>query len=305
MSLTPPTTAARGHRARVAPFVVTAAAVLSAVCATPSTAHAELLSFAAVRGSSVPLEDYLAGTISFEDSVLLDDTDIAPAGIPTGSAKAQTVYGVNRVGVLNTAPVDDETLRQVSIGGPFVVAASLWADRITIGGGSGSGTAAVSADITGQFGDGYGSNGIYVLLAMTDAQLASILDAPVDFVLQGAPAPDFTEILRLEQSVIAPQFQDPGERLEPGSAFGRTLIGSLDFAYDEPFWLVSVLAGFANDFGELDAFNSAHFGFTVPAGARVDTTSGTIYQAAVVPVPASAALLISGFAALFAVKRRR
>jgi hypothetical protein len=301
MSLISPTSAPRAYRARVASLVVTAAAVFSAAFAAPSTAHAELLSFAAVRGSSVPQS--LAGTISFDDSALLEDTGIATAGIPTGSAKAQAVYGVNRVAVLNTALAD--AVGEVAIRGPFAVAASFWADRITITGGSGSATAAVSADITGQFGDGYGSNGIYVLLAMTDAQLASVLDAPFDFVLQGVTAPDFTEILRLEQSVIAPQFQDPGERLEPGSVFGRTLIGSLDFTYDESFWLVSVLAGFANDLGELDAFNSAHFGLTVPEGARVDTTSGTMYPAAVVPVPAPAALLISGFAALFAVRRRR
>ena len=65
-----------------------------------------------------------------------------------GAARAQSDYGVNRVAAASFAPVDDESLRQTSIGGPFADAFSVWADRFVVQGGSGVGSLSVSAIVS-------------------------------------------------------------------------------------------------------------------------------------------------------------
>lgn len=274
-------------------------------------AHADLVSFAATRDSSLPLAEFLAGQYTYTQSQLLATTAPASSNIPTGSACAQTEYGVNRVAVENNTPVDDEQLRKSSVGGPFAVGISAWSDRITISGAAGTGQASVSAVLTGQFGPkpdpSYGGSGIYFLFVATQEESASLAAKPFEFLN------DFLEAYELDasiatfallQNVLTPGFTDPGTSVPPGSPFGGVLTGSLEFTYDEPFCLVGLLAGFANDYGILNAFNTARFGITVPNGADIATESGTAYPAAV-PEPATYALLAAGLLVLVGLSRRR
>ena len=264
--------------------------------------HAATTTFVGVRDSSLPQAEYDSGNYTYTQSQLLTDTSaVASATIPTSAAQAQTLYGVNRVGVANNAAVDDETLRTYSIGGPFAAAISIWSDQITITGGTGAGTATVSTHLTGQFGPGYGSAGNYYLFVATADDLAALQTAPLPYLASHDLAP--VSVLSLEQNVLKPGTYDPGESLAPGSPFGGTLTGTLDFQYGESFYLVSLLAGYANDFGSLDAMHSAVFGITPSAGDQLVSASGAHYLAAV-PEPQTWALLAAGLICLVWVYRR-
>ena len=261
-----------------------------------------LLSFSGVRSSSLPQGEYDAGRISFTQESLVIGGTVASSSISTGHARAQTLFGTNRIEVANDAPVDDESLRETSIGGPFSAAVSAWFDTFTVLGGSGAGTARISSSVTGQFGDGFGATGMYMLYKVTPGQLLALLADPQGALLGHTLPPS---LLALEQNVIDPQFTESGELLEPGSAFGGTLVGDLDFVYGQPFMLLGVMAGFANDSGALSAFNSATFGISAPAAKTLLTGSGTSYAAAV-PEPATVLLMALALPLLgWGLRRRR
>ena len=281
------------------------ACVSAALLLFSTASHADTLSFAAVRDSSLPLVEYLSSNYSYTSSQLRTDSLEATVSIPSGSATARTALGVNRIQVENLAAVDDEFLRDNSIGGPFAVSISAWTDRFTITGGSGRGTAQVSSIITGQFGPkpdpSYGGAGNYDLFVGTAAQIASLFARPLEFIvdneLSGAA-------LTLEQVVLAPGKTDPGEPLPPQSNFGGVLTGAVDFTYGESFYLVSVLSGFANDFGVLNALNSANFGISAPIGATLVSDAGFAYASAV-PEPEHWAMLLAGLGIVGWAARRR
>lgn len=270
-----------------------------------TSSHAEVISFAAVRDSSLPLDQYVNGNYSYTLSESRIDSGIASVAIATGDAMSQTALGLNKVAVENNAQVDDEFLRSVSIGGPFAVAISAWADQFTIIGGSGEDTAKVSVSITGEFGPkpepSYGAGGSYYLFVADSNQIANLLSSPFEFLVNNDLS---SSVLSLEQNVLKPGYTDPGESLPPDSLFGGTLTGNIAFSYGEPFYLVSVLAGSANDYGILNAFNSAHFGISSPTDAVITTGSGTIYAAAV-PEPDAIVLFAGGLVILTFVTRHR
>ena len=210
-------------------------------------AHADLISFSAVRDSSLPLDQFLSGAYTYTQSQQTADGAMATASIPSGNAASQTEYGVNRVAVENTVYVDSEFLRAESIGGPFAVGISAWADLFTISGGVGAGTAPVSAVLTGQFGPkvdpSFGGTGIYYLWVATSAQIDALAVRPFEFLVEFSEAVEIDPslaALALVQSVPNPMFTDPGS-VPPGSLFGGTLSGEIAFTYDEPFYLVSLL----------------------------------------------------------------
>lgn len=267
-------------------------------------AHAGTVSFSAVRNSSLPLDQFQAESYTYTMSDLRTDATVASVSIPTGNARSQTLLGTNRVAVESLSLVDDQFLRQNSIGGPFSVSISAWTDRFTITGGVGVGTAQVRTSVNGQFGPkpdpSFGGSGAYYLFIADENQIASLFAKPFEFIvnrdLSGA-------ILQIQQNVLTPGFTDPGESLPPGSPFGRNLLGSLAFTYDTPFYLVSILAGYANDFGILESFNSANFGITSPSNSLITTQSGFTYASAVpVPEPSAGTLLAIGAVALLAMR---
>lgn len=281
-----------------------------------TSSHAALLSFAAVRDSTLPQDEYDTANFSYTLSDSRTDNGIASAAISSGNAKAQTMLGVNRVAVDNNVPVDCDPgegcnripNRNSSVGGPFAVGISVWADQFTILGPGGPGVASVSASITGEFGPkpdpSYGGGGAYYLFVATSDQISSLFSKPFEFLVHTYDLDKFSA-LYLEQNVLKPGYTDPGDSLPPGSLFGGTLTGNISFNYGEPFYIVSVLAGYANDFGVLNAFNSANFGVSAPAGAVISTLSGNIYPAAVVPVPSASIMFATGLVVLSSAIRHR
>ncbi|GGY72181.1 hypothetical protein GCM10011613_16420 [Cellvibrio zantedeschiae] len=275
-----------------------------------TSANAGLLSFAATRDSSLPLDEYNNWNYTYTHIDTQTDGSIASSSILSGNAKAQSAYGVNRISVSNNAAVDDADLREHSIGGPFATAISIWSDTFTITGGTGSGKVSVSANVSGQFGMGYGAAGIYRLFKASPQDLQNLLAKPFEFLvdepLLNKPwaTPDY--LLDLGQDVInLSVYDDPEEHLQPGSTFGKLLTTELDFNYDDPFTLVSILAGSANDFGSLSAFNSAHFGISGPENSIISTTSNSRYNQAAVQVPEPGSFILLTIGSLLLLMRRK
>lgn len=293
-------------------FLRSITVAVAVVLGTAAAAQAETFSYAGTKSTGISAAQIAAGDITFSDADFELGTGIVVSDLqaalgptaPESLAQAQTLQGVNRVLVSNNAAVVSEEDRATGIGGPFAMAVSIWADTFTITGGTGTGTVSLSAGVTGQFGSGYGAEGLYALAAASEAEAGVILGDPIGAALGDAlPTP----ILLVHQSTTAPQYTADGERVAPGSAFGRTVIGSYEFTYDQPFVLVSMLAGFANDFGSLSAMQSAVFGLTVNgnAGAVIQTGSGAVYPLAAVPEPETYALFLAGLGLLGIAARRR
>lgn len=285
-------------------------ALLAAIGLTAAPASAQTLSLAGVRDSSLPQNLYDTGTIftpGYYDQVqFLNGTGVAAAVTVNGSARAQSDYGVNRVEAASFAPVDNELLRQTSIGGPFADAFSVWADRFVVQGGTGVGTLSVSTIVSGQFGAQPGGFGFYDLMVV-DSGDADADARAVAAVLRDESGPDTllaTSVLSLAQEVLAPGFTTDVEALAPGAAFGRVLAGQVTFTYGRPFYLISVLGASANDFGSLSAFNSAHFGITAPTGAAIVSDAGVNYAAAV-PEPSTALMALVACLGLAGWRSRR
>ncbi len=291
---------------------IAAVGVVALLGAAPHV-HAATFSYAATNSTGFSAAQLAAGDFSFTDADLELGAGIAVSDLrealgptaPEMRAEAQSLYGINRVLASSNMAVISEEDRATGIGGPFSMAVSIWADTFTITGGTGTGTVSLSAGVSGQFGNGYGAEGLYALAAASEAEAGEILDDPVGAVLGDAlPSP----ILVVHQSTTAPQYTADGERVAPGSAFGRTVIGTYEFTYDQPFVLVSMLAGFASDFGSLSAMQSAVFGLTVTgnAAAVIETGSGAVYPLAAVPEPETYALFLTGLGLLgVAVRRAR
>jgi hypothetical protein len=286
-------------------------AAMAACYCLPS--WADTYSFAAVKNAGITAEDIASAQYGYTDSTLLSSTAVATASGVGNAAKAQTLPGVNRIGVSNSIAVTDEYIRKTGVGGPFAIALSAWTDDFVVTGGAGSGTALVSVNVTGQFGEGYGSGGGYRMWLTNPQELRSEvteylstdptawLNETIDQPVDGGE----TLILSYQANVLKPGYTDPGLSLPGGSPFGGVFTAQIQFKYGEAFSLASVLFGSANDFGSLSAMNSAHFGISVldNAGASIAATSGTAYAAAV-PEPLTSTLMLSGLAALALAARK-
>lgn len=290
-------------------------ALLAAVAALHSLpAWADTYSFAAVKDAGISAEDLANAQYGYTDKAFLNNTGLASASGVGNAAKAQSELGVNRIEVSNSIAVTDEGIRQTGIGGPFAIALSAWTDDFVITGGTGTGKVLLSVNITGRFGEGYGSSGGYGLWLSTPAELRSEVTEflntdPTAWLAETIDDPeDGGEILKVGYlaNVLKPGHTDPGVSLPGGSPFGGLFTTEIDFTYGEAFSIASVMFGSANDFGSLSAMNSAHFGISVldNVGASITTTSGTAYAAAV-PEPQTLAMLLAGVVVLVACAGRR
>jgi len=292
---------------------------LTTVLAAVSALHclpvwADTYSFAAVKDAGISAEDLASAQYGYTDKAFLNNTGIAAASGLGNAAKAQAPLGVNRIEVSNAIAVTDEDIRQTGIGGPFAIALSAWTDDFVVTGGTGAGKALISVNITGRFGEGYGSSGGYGLWLSTPAELRSEVTEflntdPTAWLADTIDQPeDGGETLKVAYlaNVLKPGHTDPGLSLPGGSPFGGLFTTEIAFNYGEAFSIASVLFGAANDFGSLSAMNSAHFGISVldNLGASITTSSGTAYAAAV-PEPQTPAMLLAGVAVVVACVRRR
>lgn len=296
-----PTAASRAGR-----LLGALAALTFCFCGMP--ALAETYAYAAVKDAGVSAQNLALGNYEFVDESLALNGALASAQGPGNIAQAQTLPGVNRVSVSNSAWVSDEELRETGWGGPFAVGMSIWTDEFTITGGTGVGRATVSVNVTGQFGSGVGAQGGYGLWMATPSDLQRERDEllradPLTWlggVLDDPEDVGVTNVLSYQAWVPTPGYFEPGYlTAAPNSLFGGTFVATIDFIYGQPFWIASGLYGFANDTGSLSAMNSAHFGVSVQgnAGAQILSLSGASYAAAV-PEPTSWVLLVVGLAML-------
>lgn len=289
--------------------------LLAAVAALHSLpAWADTYSFAAVKDAGISAEDLANAQYGYTDKAFLNNTAIAAASGAGNAAKAQSLLGVNRIEVSNSIAVTDEVIRQTGIGGPFAIALSAWTDDFVITGGTGAGKVLLSVNITGRFGEGYGSSGGYGLWLSTPAELRSEVTEflntdPTAWLADTIDQPeDGGETLKVAYlaNVLKPGHTDPGLSLPGGSPFGGLFTTEIEFTYGEAFSIASVMFGSANDFGSLSAMNSAHFGISVldNVGASITTSSGTAYAAAV-PEPQTLTMMLAGMGVLVACARRR
>jgi hypothetical protein len=277
-------------------------------------AHADTYSFAGVKNSGVSAADFAISNYNYTDEMFVSDTSLASAAGNGNLARAQTLPGVNRIEVSNSIPVTDEFIRQTGIGGPFAMSVSGWTENFMVTGGTGLGTALISVNVTGQFGNGYGAEGGYGMWLSTPAELQNevvqfLSTDPITWVIETIDDPEDggeSLILSYLANVLAPPFTEPGLMLPPGSLFGGRLSTTINFTYGEQFSLASVLYGFANDTGSLSAMNSADFGITVLNNplAQVQTDSGAVYAQAV-PEAETWTMLLAGLGLVgFAATRR-
>ena len=287
---------------------------LVAASLVTGAAHADTYSFAGVKDSGVSAADLAISNYNYTDEMFVSNTSLASSAGNGNLAQAQTLPGVNRIEVSNSIPVTDEAMRQTGIGGPFAISLSGWTDNFVITGGTGLGSALISVNVTGQFGNGYGAGGGYGMWLSTPAELQSeviqfLSTDPTSWLIETIVEPEDggeSLILSYLANVLAPGYTDPGLMLQPGSQFGGLLTTTFNFTYGEQFSLASVLYGFANDTGSLSAMNSAHFGITVLNNplAQVQTDSGAVYAQAV-PEAETWTMLLAGLGLVgFAATRR-
>jgi hypothetical protein len=274
---------------RLPPFLV--AALGAALLATSPLASAvqAVPQSALFSGALVDIDGGDDPSIDFEFKF---DTTVAEAiNTELGyHSKAASDYGVNKA----YSKVNGGS----SLFGPFAYAVSAWADSFTITGGSGEFTTDVSVTLSGQFGPGSYSEAAYGLFAVSSEFYGAVLDGGSEFVfellLAGFPTdPGVQDVIFLGAS------SEDGD-YTPGSF---TAIGQVNGTYGETFYLVSVLATYAEEDGEINMFDTAVFGITGPAGGELLTGSGTPYAPAV-PEPGTYALCAVGLALIFGAHRR-
>ena len=181
--------------------------------------------------------------------------------------------------------------------GPFTGAVSAWADSFTLTGGTGDFTADVSVTLSAQFGPGTYSEAAYGLFAVSGDLYAQVLNGGDEFVfdliVSGLPSESGYEPI-----IVLGNNSDDDDHT-PGS-FSQT--GQVHGTFGEPVYLLSVLATYAEEDGEVDMFHTAVFGISGPSGSTLTTSSGTSYTAAV-PEPETYALFGAGLALMAAARR--
>ncbi len=260
--------------------------VSNAVVLIPPSSGTLSAALADVDGDLI---DDNTGSPSIDDLNWTTSTSMVQAAVPDAlSARAMTTMGVNRAEAIATLP-----------GSPAgqANALSLWYDKFTVTGGTGSGSAQVSATVTATIQDDFKARGLYYLLKVTPEQLMDIQSQSpeslaTDYFNSGIPS---------SMIVIS------ARRIESNGPVNvnATIKGTLSFEYDQPFYLASMLMVEAQELGSISSFNSVHFGLSLTDPlASYDSDSNAVY-AAFVPEPETYALILAGLGMVAAGVRRQ
>jgi len=269
---------------------------LAIVLGLPDVSHAVVLIppssgtlSAALADLDGDLIDDSTSTSSIDDFNWTNSTSMVQAAVPDAlSSSAMTTMGVNRAEAIATLP--GSAAGQAN-------ALSLWFDKFTVTGGSGSGSARVSATVTATIQDDFKARGLYYLLKLTPEQLMDIQSRSpeslaTDYFTSGIPS---------SMVVISARRTESNGPVNVNA----TLKGTLSFEYDQPFYLASMLMVEAQEMGAISAINSVHFGLSlVDPLASYDSDSNTVYAASV-PEPETYALILAGLGVVAVGARRQ
>lgn len=268
-------------------------ASMPAVTAAALMPQSTLFSAAAADGFDPELEDY--SVLGFD--YVVGEGTAAVGGLEAvgHEARASTSYGVNRV----YAAVRDGDF----FDGPFAYSISVWADRFLITGGTGEFSAPVSLTLESTVSPSSYSEALAVVLKVPESDFQALLAVAgdeefiYDSVVYGDIDPSLLAGAELALGLYHNSVDTPGNNAEVATDF-------ITGQYGEAFYLVTVLAAYAEVDGEVDAMHTAFFGLSAPdAGSIIGTGSGAIYAAAV-PEADSIALFSAGLALLVLARRR-
>jgi PEP-CTERM motif len=262
---------------------------------------------------SAPLSPFNYGAVDIFDASgndVIPSSEVSSASAPVfvESGTLPTAQGEARAGFGSNGFV-------LQASGPArgAAAASIWSDSFVVTGRTGSGVAALSAQIDGSLaGDADLSYALFVSPLPFDVQI-------IEAGYGTAPGFDFDpQVPNSERFLYTAIANGCGGQNGGGSAgcghvplenvqgpVNLTLTGSFSFTYGQTYYFASVFEGDVSaNGGSEQFFNSADFGITVPAGATLTAISGTQYAAAV-PEPETWILLLAGLGGIVAVFQRR
>lgn len=267
-------------------FSLAMPAVSHAIVFVPPTSAAASLALADEDGD---LLDDVTGDLAIDDLDWTMGTAVVEASVPGKlSSRAQTLLGTNRAEAIATLP---------SSPNGTALAMSIWYDRFTVTGGTGAGTASVSASVSGTIGAHPSAEGMYMLLQLTESQMTAIqaadpLELATQYLLTGV---DPTTIVLIEgrDHTDSPSFID------------GALTGSVGFNYGEAFYLVSALLVEAYEQGSISSFQSVEFGISTNDPTADLLTDSNVQYGAFVPEPGTYALMAIGAVIVGWAARRR
>lgn len=249
------------------------------------------LAFASLQAhANFPVYTYAYAGLDLDSDEVIDVSDESLTPFASGASASIGSQGSSQAQAMTDFGHHQAFAQTVNPPGGLEQAGalSMWSDLFHVTGGAGTGSAQVSATITGGFASQYYAAATYALLV---SETPLLPDAIFDFVS--------TFTLPAGASVVMAGF---GDSFSGAGPVHEVLTGSFDFAYDTDFFLTSVFVVGASDSGQADFLHSAQFGITVTGD--LNPMSGTSYVAAV-PEAETWAMLLAGMGLLGLRLRRR
>jgi hypothetical protein len=234
----------------------------------------------------------------------LVDTQSAQVGSNSSLlAKGRALFGeTGAYAIANSQPATD---------GAF--AETIWSDAFTIFG-AGGGILSVSVRVGGLLTGGgalssyklfvselpitLGENGGSGILGYDDNQSNTVPDESEIVIQAYGVSPDVLAHLSQQEIDLLNQFPN----INSGS---NIFTAEIPFTYGVTFYIASKLNAEVIGDGAADFFGSSYFGATAPGGVAVTGASGTLYQkTAVVPIPGTIWIFVTGLFGLIGFKRR-
>ena len=239
------------------------------------------LTLSAGTRASLPVYAYAAAGDDEHLDTLVEDITFFGLGNAQAIAdfsSAETSLGINRAAARGNESAT------------YFGAVSAWSDEFTVTGSSGTGSANVSATIDGLFGASPYAMGGYVLLKSAD-----VLSPEQIYSFLGSGLPGGVEVV----------MWGAGDSVSNPGAVHTVLTGVVNFEYETPFYLTSILGVAATGTGSADFSHTAQFGITLNGPGELSPLSGTAYMAAAVPEAREWALMLTGLGLIGLQARRR